>query len=134
MFSAEDHLTDDIIEQLYFYTHKKISALQQQPIKTNIEAKEVIHNVIYQTLSNETPWNSEKCPNLFVHLAIHVKQTIHHQLNRTDTEYHDNDEINFSEDELQLTFLKFKNLINYLHDHKEALIEDAEIQLLHHEK
>ncbi len=135
MSSIEDHLTRDIIEQLYFYTQKKIAKLQQSPINLNIKATDIVDEAIYQTMTNKTPWDKESCPKIFVHLANNVKYLIHNKVCFEDKKENKkiNDDFDFTPEELQLAFSKFKYLLNYLHENKEELIKDAENNLLHNQ-
>ncbi len=136
MSSIDDHLTHDIIVQLYFYTQRKIAKLQQSPINLNIKATDIVNKAIYQTITNKTPWNEKSCPKIFVHLASNVKDILHKEVcfdDKNENKKKDkkiNDDFDFTPEELQLAFSKFKIMINYLHENKEELIKDAEEKLL----
>ena len=130
----EDHLTNDVIKKLYFYTHKKIDKLQQSPIHLNIKSNDITHEVIYKTLTNKTPWDEKLCPNIFIHLAKNIKDSINEKTLLIEKNKENNEEIEFTSEELKLAFENFKLLINYLHENKEEFIKDAEKKLLSNEK
>lgn len=125
-----EHLTDDVIERLYFYTQKKVDKLQQSPIKLNLKAKDITHEVICQTLSNKTPWDKKSCPSLFTHLAKNIKSIINQKIMLIEKNKEANDDIEFTSEELQLAFEKFKILVTYLHENKDEIIKNAEDKLL----
>lgn len=81
MLLAQDHLTKDVIWQLYTYTERKMNKLKGSVIFSRLTAEDIAHDAIAKTLSNERPWNSEKCPDLFVHLAGSAKSIISNQRN-----------------------------------------------------
>jgi len=160
MLLAGDHLTDDVISQLYAYTKRKMNRLRGSVVCVRMTAQDITHEAIAKTLSNERPWNAEKCPNLFVHLAGCAKSIMSNQMNlkeskniemQDDLDHYyekksdnqsivDSDSMEahrshrssaFSPEEMQSAFSDFKFLMEYLSKNRDDLIALAEAMLIH---
>jgi len=128
-------------------------------IFSRLVSEDIAHDAIAKTLSNERPWNSDKCPNLFAHLAGCAKSIISNQLNLkeaktleiqddldrfyekssssqsiVDTEsmlaHRENRSSSFTPEEIQAAISQFEFLMEYLLENRDDLIEIAKAMLV----
>lgn len=160
MLLARDHLNRDVILKLYAYTDRKMNKARGSAIYSRFTSNEIAHDAILKTLSNERPWNSEKCPNLFVHLAGCAKSIMSNQKNLMEIKSTDlqdnldchyekqresqsiiepdsmhllrsNRSASFTPEEIQSALSDFKFLMDYLTKNRDDLISLADALLVH---
>ena len=51
-----------------------------------LDPEDLVHQAIFQTLNGERPWNQDKCPDLFAHLAGCIKSNIWNESIRKEHE------------------------------------------------
>lgn len=152
MSLPRDYLTNEIIEQLYIFSKRKVSKYKIQPICFTLTGEDVAHEAIQKTLSGIRPWNQKKCPHLLIHLMGCAKSIIsNHTTSKetrtikreSDLDYGKKNEIPFTLDALQMnidhlneqalsshgnredTLYALKKTMNYISENHENLIDFA---------
>lgn len=160
MLLAKDHLNDDVIKKLYVYTNRKMKKARGSLVSSRYTSREIAHDAIMKTLSDDRPWNSEKCPDLFVHLAGCAKSIMSNHNNLQEPKNTDlqenldchyekqkefqsiiepdsmqflraNRSASFTPEEIQSALSDFKYLMEYLTNNRDDLISLAEAMLVH---
>ena len=70
-------------KELLIYTYKKLKRIAKNVIG-NMEAEDFVQQAILQVLNGDRPWNPEKCPELFMHLAGCIKSIISNESQRKE--------------------------------------------------
>lgn len=156
---TNDHLTDEVILKLYGYTERKLNRLKGAAIHSRMTARDIAHDAITKTMSNEREWNPDKCPELFVHLAGCAKSIIFNNNNlmeakkiktqdnldcyyekRKDNQsivppesmhsHQANRGISFTPEEIQLALSDLEFLMDYLSENRNDLLDIAKAMLI----
>lgn len=124
------------------YSDRKLSNFRNSGLVSKITPEDVANEAVAKTLSGKRPWNKEKCPDLFVHLAGCIRSEISNIYNSNDfkevdraiegnevivsTKSNEPNAADIIEEESRITFI-----IEYVASFKEDLIQVAELVLRH---
>lgn len=88
--NISDKLKDPmLLKRLMVYSHRKLQPMRHTPAASFMSAEDLVQEAISLTLGGERPWNEERCPELFAHLAGCVRSILSNQVNKKEFELRD---------------------------------------------
>lgn len=85
-YIISEALTPIFRKRLLAFAVKKALKFSSQNFFHLLDPEDLVHQAILQTLNGERPWNQNKCPDLFVHLAGCIKSNIWNETIRKEHE------------------------------------------------
>lgn len=127
---------EEILIRLYAFTERKMYHFRGTRIYSLADYEDIANEAVIKTLSNERPWNKDKCPDLFAHLAGCSKSMIFNlkesqQIIKHDTWdvglHIDNKEV--SQEEMADSIQKIEHFIQYVSENRKDLLRLTEAML-----
>lgn len=137
---TEHKIQDEVLELAYkkalIYAHRKLSSFYKSGLQIKVDALDVTNEAVSKTLSGTRPWNREKVPDLFVHLAGCIRSIIHNAYTATDFQLVERDSSGAELSELHTykvdastdadAALEFESKVEFLIDYLVSLKDDVE--------